>query len=170
MYTVRLLQVWKKERESPFLSGHSVWTSRYCHSNNQQEIWTFFAPQFLLGIILERFLYVWPIFDLLGPIGSVIYRLLLDTPTKKPLIWSRTSLWSRKKLTRKFPTIRDADQERPSVHLLMPLSSSLKINIAPLRIMVRRSRSLSRRVMRGTTPCRAAWINRRASPVLSIKP
>lgn len=53
------------------------------------------------------------------------------------------------------------------VHLLIPLSSTLKMKTAPLLIMDRRSVSLSRRVMRGITPCRAAWIKRKAFTVVS---
>jgi len=54
--------------------------------------------------------------------------------------------------TRKLPTIRDGDQERPSVQRLIPLSSTQKTNTAPLLIMDLRSESLSRRVMRGIMP------------------
>jgi hypothetical protein len=55
-------------------------------------------------------------------------------------------------LTRKFPAMRDADQERPSVQRLIPLSSTLKTKTAPLRTIVARSSSFNLRVMRGMTP------------------
>ena len=69
--------------------------------------------------------------------------------------------------TRKLPTILDGDQESPSVHRLMPLSSTQKTNTAPLLIIDRRSESLSRRVILGIIPRRAAMIRRRASVVVS---
>ena len=59
-------------------------------------------------------------------------------------------------LTRKFPDMRDCDQAKPSVHRLMPLSSTLKMKTAPLLTMVRRSKSLSLRVTLGIIPRRAA--------------
>ena len=60
------------------------------------------------------------------------------------------------KHTRKFPEIRDWDQAKPSVHRLMPLSSTLKMKIAPLLTIVRRSKSFKRRVTLGIRPLRAA--------------
>jgi hypothetical protein len=60
--------------------------------------------------------------------------------------------------------------ENVPVHLLIPLSSTLKTNTAPLLIIVLRSESLRRRVMRGMTPWRAAWINRNALTVVSTYP
>ena len=52
----------------------------------------------------------------------------------------------------------------------MPLSSTLNTKTAPDLIMVLCSDLLRRRVMRGMTPCRAAWMRRRASTVISTKP
>ena len=53
------------------------------------------------------------------------------------------------------------------VHLLIWLSWTQKTKTAPDLIIVLRSESLSRRVMRGMTPCRAAWMRRRALRVVS---
>ena len=55
-------------------------------------------------------------------------------------------------LTRKFPCILDGVQVRPSVHRLMPLSSTQKQNTAPDRIIVSRSESFNRLATRGIIP------------------
>lgn len=67
--------------------------------------------------------------------------------------------------TRKFPEMRDCDQAKPSVHRLMPLSSTLKMKTAPLLTIVRRSKSFSLRVTLGIIPRRAACQWMEESPV-----
>jgi len=61
-------------------------------------------------------------------------------------------------LTKKLPEMRDWDHANPSVHRLIPLSSTLNTKTAPLRIMDLRSSSFNRLVTRGKTPWRAAFI------------
>jgi hypothetical protein len=70
---------------------------------------------------------------------------------------------------RKFPRMREGDQRKPSVHLLIPLSSSSKTNTLPLWMSLR-SRSASLRVTRGMSRLRAASRIKRASSVVSRNP
>src|ERR1700722_8094852 len=60
-------------------------------------------------------------------------------------------------------------QKKPSVHRLMPLSSSSKTKTEP-EVIILRSESTRRRVTRGMRPLRAASRMRSASPVVSIHP
>ncbi len=78
-----------------------------------------------------------------------------DFPVELTKQSERFRIWVKAR-TRKFPDIRDWDHARPSVQRLMPLSSTLKMNTAPLLIIVLRSKSFSRRVTRGINPRRAA--------------
>ena len=74
------------------------------------------------------------------------------------------------KLTRKFPSMRDGENRRPSVHLLIPDSSTLNTKTAPLMIISFRSVLFSRRSTRGITPSRAAYTRRRACMVVPTMP
>lgn len=60
-------------------------------------------------------------------------------------------------------------QKKPSVHRLMPLSSSSKTKTEP-EVIILRSASTRRRVTRGIIPRRAASRMSSASPVVSMKP
>jgi len=71
--------------------------------------------------------------------------------------------------TRKLPRMRDGDQMKPSVHRLIPDSSSSNTNTEP-EVIILRSESTSLRVTRGMRPRRAASRMSRASPVVSIHP
>lgn len=71
--------------------------------------------------------------------------------------------------TKKLPKIREGDQTNPSVHLLIPDSSSSNTKTDP-DVIILRSESTSRRVTRGMRPRRAASRMSRASPVVSIHP
>ena len=66
--------------------------------------------------------------------------------------------------------MRDAVHRYGSVHLLIPLSSSVKTKIAPLWMMSRFSTSWNRRVTRGTMPARVASKTSIASLAVLIHP
>ena len=102
---------------------------------------------------------------------SSLIQFLVHLMVAMPMSGSpRLTRQRRRSLTKKFPSMREDKNRRPSVHRLIPDSCALKTKTAPLTIIWFLSLSFKRRITRRIMPSLAAWTSLKASTVVSTMP